>query len=551
MSARPFLEWGAVCEQQRLYLTNIAQIVWRWGVRLIAGCCLFTTTGCGLLDFDGNLAGSANAETEAGATVVLVSTLVAEADDPPTATPQPSATPSPSPTATPTVEPMPIPTLTGPIYTYHTVGTGETLSYLAWRYDISIEELVAMNDLEGPSALIQVNQSLRVPIEIETMAPAQKLLPDSEVVYGPSYVGFDIAGFVESQGGYLATYEQYVDGELLSGADAVMRVAEQFSVGPRLLLALLEYYGGWVTNPEPTERQLNRPLGPQNPRGSDLYLAMGFTANRVNAGYYSYKRDGFWIFELADRSLALTPEGLNAGTVGLQNILAIHSNEDSWPIALSDDGFTATYHLLFGDPFEKAIGPLVPADLTQPPLSLPWRQGQGFYFTGGPHPGYIDGSAWAAIDFGPPDVLGNCFYSNEPNTAVGDGVIVTARQGEVHLDLDGDGNIQTGWVLLYFHMALDIDRPVQVGQTINEGDVIGYASCEGGLSNSSHLHLARRYNGEWIEAGGPVPFSLSGWVVQPARVPYGGYLTNGLEIREPCECWEADKNLIVHRRSEE
>jgi murein DD-endopeptidase MepM/ murein hydrolase activator NlpD len=166
--------------------------------------------------------------------------------------------------------------------------------------------------------------------------------------------------------------------------------------------------------------------------------------------------------------------------------------------------------------------------------------------SGGPHPAYADGSAWAAIDFGPPDVLGNCFYSNVPSTAAADGVIVTARQGEVQLDLDGDGHIQTGWVLLYMHVVLDFDTPVQVGQQIKQGDVIGYASCEGGLSNSSHLHLARRYNGEWIEAGGPVPLVLSGWVTQPTLSPYDGTLKKGSEIREACECWDPDINLIIH-----
>ncbi|HRV90856.1 MAG TPA: M23 family metallopeptidase, partial [Anaerolineae bacterium] len=114
------------------------------------------------------------------------------------------------------------------------------------------------------------------------------------------------------------------------------------------------------------------------------------------------------------------------------------------------------------------------------------------------------------------------------------------------LDLDGDGNIQTGWVLFYLHTVADTDTPVSVGQHLKQGDVIGYASCEGGLSNSSHLHFARRYNGEWMAAGGPVPMNLSGWEVQPNSVPYDGQLVKGTEIRDSCECWEPDMNLIVN-----
>ncbi|MEW5959484.1 MAG: LysM peptidoglycan-binding domain-containing M23 family metallopeptidase [Chloroflexota bacterium] len=457
-------------------------------------------------------------------------------------------TPRPSPTPTPLVPPLPIPEPQGPPYTYHTITEGETLGYIALRYETTIEQLAALNNLPGPAAIIQSGQLLRVPLQTKNVAPAERLLPDSEVVYSPAYVDFDLVGFVEAQGGYLATYRQYVDGQELSGAEIVALAAERFSVGPRLLLALLEHYSGWVTRPQPSPEQVAHPLGPRNPRGRDLWLALGSTANRINAGYYGYKRDGFWVFELADRSRAVTPTGLNAGTVGVQNILAIYSDGATWQQELGPDGFMADYRLLFGEP--AAYEPVVPINLAQPELSLPWRAGDGFYLSGGPHPAYADGSAWAAIDFGPPDVLGNCFYSNVPSTAAANGVIASIRPGEVQLDLDGDGLIQTGWVLLYMHLALDADTPLQAGQHLKRGDVIGYASCEGGLSNSSHLHLARRYNGEWIEAGGPVPLVLSGWVTQPTLIPYDGALVKGEQRRQACECWEPESNLIVNTPAE-
>ncbi len=471
---------------------------------------------------------------EEKAEVVLVSTAVL------TPTPEPSATP------TPLVESMPIPVPAAPPFTYHTIAEGETLGYIALRYGTTVEALTGMNQRAGPRAIIQAGHSLRGPLQIDEIAPEQVLLPDSELLYSPAYLEFDVAKFVESQGGYLATYREYVNNRELTGSEIVVLVADQFSVGPRLLLALLEHYGQWVTNPAPPEELLNQPLGPRNPRGSNLYRALSFTANRVNAGYYGYKRNGFWVFELADRSVAITPRGLNAGTVGLQNILAIHSDWDTWQQELGPDGFMADYETLFGDPFAYRFEPVVPITLAQPELTLPWPEGEGFYLTSGPHPAYAHGSAWAAIDFGPPDVLGNCFYSKVPATAAADGVIVSVREGEVYLDLDGDGHIQTGWVLQYLHVALDSEKPVQVGQQVAQGDVIGYASCEGGLANSSHVHLARRYNGEWLAADGPVPMVLSGWVVQPTLNPYDGTLTKGAETRTACECWDENLNLIVH-----
>jgi LasA protease len=474
------------------------------------------------------------------AQVVAVSTTT------PTPTPTPINTRAPRITPTPSVIPMPIPTPAHGPFVYHTVTSGQTLGYIALLYDTPLEELVEMNDLDGPAAIIQVDQQLRVPVQTDEIAPGKSLLPDSEVVFGPAYVEFDIAEFIDEKAGYLANYEEYVDNELMSGAEIVERVAVQFSVGPRPLLALLEYYGEWVTNPAPPDSKIRNPLGPRNPRGGSLYRGLAFTANRINAGYYGYKRDGFWIFYLRDGSQAISAEGSNAGTIGMQNILAIHSDWDTWQSELKGSGLMDTYRDLFDDPFIYDTGPVIPIDLEQPPLVLPWLEGIGFYFTSGPHGGYVDGSAWAAVDFGPPDVLASCFYSSEPTTAVADGVVVEARQGAIYLDLDKDAKLQTGWILFYLHIALDQDMPLQPGQTVQQGDVIGYASCEGGLSNSSHIHLARRYNGEWMAAGGPVPMNMGGWVVQPNLVPYEGNIANGEQQREACECWKPELNLIVN-----
>jgi hypothetical protein len=58
-------------------------------------------------------------------------------------------------------------------------------------------------------------------------------------------------------------------------------------------------------------------------------------------------------------------------------------------------------------------------------------------------------------------------------------------------------------------------------------DHIGHASCEGGISTGTHLHFARKYNGEWIVADGPIPFLLSGWTAFAGTKPYEGTLVKG------------------------
>ena len=109
--------------------------------------------------------------------------------------------------------------------------------------------------------------------------------------------------------------------------------------------------------------------------------------------------------------------------------------------------------------------------------------------------------------------------------AVANGTILRADHGAVIQDLDGDGNEQTGWIVLYMH--IDSKDRVQPGVYLNAGEHIGHPSCEGGVSTGTHVHLARRYNGEWIPADQDIPFRLDGWVSIGAGSEYDGYLQLG------------------------
>jgi murein DD-endopeptidase MepM/ murein hydrolase activator NlpD len=172
---------------------------------------------------------------------------------------------------------------------------------------------------------------------------------------------------------------------------------------------------------------------------------------------------------------------------------------------------------------------LLPPDLKQPKLQLPFEKGEVWSFTGGPHPGWDAGSAWAAIDFAPPGQDTGCVQSDAWVVAAADGKIVRTGIGEVIQDLDGDGVEQTGWVIFYMHIEAR-DR-VQPGTFLKAGERIGHPSCEGGVSSGTHVHLARRYNGEWIPADQGIPFVLDGWVSHGEGGEYNGYLErNGQKI---------------------
>jgi hypothetical protein len=44
------------------------------------------------------------------------------------------------------------------------------------------------------------------------------------------------------------------------------------------------------------------------------------------------------------------------------------------------------------------------------------------------------------------------------------------------------------------------------------------------------VHLARKYNGEWLAADGPLPFVLGGWRAYAAERDYHGRLVNGERV---------------------
>jgi LasA protease len=163
-------------------------------------------------------------------------------------------------------------------------------------------------------------------------------------------------------------------------------------------------------------------------------------------------------------------------------------------------------------------------------MQLPFEPGEIWSFTGGPHGGWGDGSAWAALDFAPPGGPRGCVLSSSWVVAVADGLVVRSEYGAVVQDLAGDGYEQTGWSILYLH--IDSHNRVKAGTFLQAGDPIGHPSCEGGVSSGTHLHIARRYNGEWIPADQSIPFEMDGWISIGYGVEYNGYLTQDGKVVE-------------------
>lgn len=447
-------------------------------------------------------------------------------------------------TGTPTPNPTPTGHMDGTGVESYTVQPGETLGWIALVFGCTVEEIVIANGLPDADSVV-AGQTLIIPVNATEIGPDLKLIPDSELVYGPAYIHFDLPAFVIAQGGYLASYTDEVEGLTFTGTKVVQLVSQRFSVGPRVLLALLELQSGWVTNPHPAAETLIYPLGHVQDYHEGLFQQLSWAALRLNQGYYGWKRGDHGTVRLLDGTRIAVAPGLNPGTAGVQNCLAgLSATLDRWQTLVSSNGFLATYERLFGNPFAYTVDPLLPLDLVQPELRLPWESGQTWYLTGGPHGGWGNDSGRAALDFVPRNELLGCAPSSEWATAAASGLVLRSENGEVVIDLDGDGFEQSGWTLLYLHIYAQ-DR-VAAGTTIQRGQRIGHPSCEGGIAEATHLHFARRYNGEWIPAGsGPAHMVLSGWTTHEDEMPYDGTMTRGSEERIACECWDDDINGLV------
>ena len=85
-------------------------------------------------------------------------------------------------------------------------------------------------------------------------------------------------------------------------------------------------------------------------------------------------------------------------------------------------------------------------------------------------------------------------------------------------------------------MHIESRDRIEVGTYARRGEYIGHPSCEGGLADGTHVHIARKYNGEWIPADEPLPFELGGWKSAGWGVEYDGTLTREGVVLEACAC---------------
>jgi len=446
---------------------------------------------------------------------------------------------------------LPTPMPTRPLYqpgelVDYTAQPGDTLPALAAHFNSTEKEIREANPvLPERVTTLPSGLPLKIPIYYQSLwgSPFQ-IMPDNLFVNGPSQVGFDTTEFVNKRPGWLKNHREYAGAKWRTGAEFVDFVATEFSVSPRLLLAILEYQTHALSDPNgPPDGDY--PLGYEEMYHKGLNNQLVWAANALNNGFYGWRAGSLRQFTRSDGTLEVPDPWQNAGTVALQYFFSQIMDHDSYLRAISSEGIQKTYADLFGDPW-KAAANEIPGSLEQPSLRLPFSAGSSWTFTGGPHTGWGSGEPLAALDFAPPNVVKGCQISAEWATAVADGVVARSEPAIVVLDLDGDGDERTGWTIFYLHLA-SADQQF-AGAKLKTGDPVGRPSCEGGDATGSHVHIARKYNGEWVPAGGTLAFDLENWIAHLGPAAYQGTLQKQEKVITACVCSDKDSQITAGAR---
>ena len=431
---------------------------------------------------------------------------------------------------TPTISAFPTLNLTQTPALQYVSMQGDTLTTLASRFNVQADEILYDGEYSSWGYL-PVGATLWVPNRIGETGPVEVLMPDSEVVYSPSAAWFSIEEYVNSAGGYLSRYQESTTRGTRTGAEIIQRAATVYSINPRLLLTLIEYHSGWVFSSPATETQEKYPLGYLDTNYQGLEKQLNWACSMLAQGYYGWRSGSVVQVTFPDGgSLRISPY-VNAGTAAIEYYFATLQNVEFWFDTLyGAKTFLNLHTQMFGDSWARAaeVEPFLDDSTNPPEFELPFPAGHAWNFTGGPHEAWGAGTAWAALDFAPMGVSG-CNPSNEWITASYGGIVTRSEEATVVVDSDMDGSEQTGWVIFYFHVQTAGRIPA--GVVVETGDPLGHPSCEGGNATGTHVHIARKYNGEWIAAGGPgLPYNMSGWVAYNGPAVYQGILVKNEEV---------------------
>ena len=232
----------------------------------------------------------------------------------------------------------------------YTAQSGDTLPALAARFNTTVNEIMQANPIIPREATtMPPGLPMKIPIYyLPLWGTTFQSIPDAAFVNGPAQVGFSTSAFVASTSGWLKNYRTYAGGETRTGAEVVDYVATNYSISPQLLLAMLEYQAGALTQREPPVAKYV--LGFRRINYETPYLQLVLAANVLNNGYYGWRAGDLTELELPDNSLVRPDPWQNAGSVAIQYYFSTLYSGEKYAAAVGPNGLARVYKNSFRRP---------------------------------------------------------------------------------------------------------------------------------------------------------------------------------------------------------
>jgi LasA protease len=324
---------------------------------------------------------------------------------------------------------------------------------------------------------------------------SSRWIEDSEFVYGPALLDFDLRAYLAASAPHL-----------LPHAEAMSHWAGYYSISPKLLLALLEMQSS-VWSVATSAAMANPTAGlaagsefNEQIRTLLMGLTVDFYAFREASGGRSTAMNAA-TFALLNAFRAVAPNGLSAAEADDLRRRFLDASVRLFPMPVHGAALTTDV---------DRIGP--PAAFMQ----LPWKHNQAWFFNGvhtqtGSDPGVMNSIDFARsfqLDWG-------------ANTSTD--YVVAAHAGTVTVFSTCNLRVTSpnGWATNYYHLSNVV---VSSGTQVNANDTIGvYANapsqalCQGGQSTRPHLHFSLFQNGVFAPLDGA---QLGGYLVHAGRFSY-------------------------------
>src|SRR3990172_2928450 len=191
------------------------------------------------------------------------------------------------------LEPTPLPTRLrwqyGDVLPY-AAQSGDTLQALAAHFNTTPQAIEQLNPQVDFAALttLKLGEPLNVPASYAPLVGTPyHIIPDSELVYGPGQGDIDLKATILGYDGFLSRYAEFTGEQTLTSWDIIERVARDYSISPRLLLALIEYRSGALT--QAAMPGFVYPLGHNDPLHTGLYKQLEWAAEQLSLGYYGWR----------------------------------------------------------------------------------------------------------------------------------------------------------------------------------------------------------------------------------------------------------------------